>query len=294
MQPGEGGDRSFLQVAVGHQYHRAPRRSQGDLVSPHGGLGEMRERNRQVVPFRVIANHRRCVLSAVIPLDPGPPRRHIDRIAKNDEHRRPAGEGVVDGHRGVLQTDGAVRHDRHGFALDLGVSVGHRYRRLFVAAGEQFRTLVPAIVDDRLVQGAKARTGIGGDVFEPEGLDDVHHEIRARAIGGQDFNLGGNRLGFVCQCSGGGQRRAAPCRVPSLWLASGGRQIHQSRCANRSALQKTATIERTVVGLRHGRSPVRLSSKLVRLNRHFHAGPSGLRTVIHRGCPCDARFRVRG
>ena len=122
-QPGAWRDRSFLQVAVGDKEHGHHRRCHPDLIGAHGRLGKMRERDRQIVPLRVIPNHGGSILRAVIPLDAGTPRVRIDGIAQNNEHRLPARVRVIDGHRGVLQTDGAMRHHSHRFAFDSRVAV---------------------------------------------------------------------------------------------------------------------------------------------------------------------------
>ena len=89
--------------------------------------------------------------------------------------------GVVDRHGGVLQADGAVRHDHHRLAFDLGVAVRHGDRGFFVAAGEQFGILVAAVIDDGFVQAAEAGAGIGGAIFDAERLDHVDHEVGANA-----------------------------------------------------------------------------------------------------------------
>ena len=96
----------------------------GDLVGPHRRLGKMRQRNRRVVPLDVVANHRRRILDAVIPLDSRPPRVGVERVSENDVHGITRDEGVVDGHRRVLQADGPVRHDRHRLAFHSEVAVG--------------------------------------------------------------------------------------------------------------------------------------------------------------------------
>ena len=107
----------------------------------------------------------------------------------------------------MLQADGAVRHDHHRLAFDLGVAVRHGDRRFFVAAGEQLGVLVAAVVDEGFVQAAEAGAGIGGDVFEAERLDDVDHEVGAGAVGGVDVGARRRRAGFGGDLAGGGQRR---------------------------------------------------------------------------------------
>jgi hypothetical protein len=128
----------------------------------------MREGDRQVVPFRVVANHRGRILGAMHPFHTRPTRGGVDRVAEEDEHRRLPAKGVVNRDGRVLQADGAVGEDRHRPAFDLGVPVGDEDRRFLVTAGQQLRASVAAVVDDRFVQPAETGTGIGGDVFETE------------------------------------------------------------------------------------------------------------------------------
>jgi hypothetical protein len=124
----------------------------------------------------------RGILHAVRPFDvaaaPWPHRSMLPRIGNRDA----VGVSVVDGHRSVLQAHRAVRHHHHRLAFDLGVAVRHRHRRFFVAAGEQFGILVAAVVDQGFVQSAETRTGIGGDIFEAQGLENIDHEVGAGPV----------------------------------------------------------------------------------------------------------------
>jgi hypothetical protein len=118
----------------------------------------------------------------VVPFGSRPPLVGVEAVADDHEHRHAVTPGVVQRHRSVLQADGAVRHYRHRLAARLGVAVRHAHRRLFVQTGEQLRLGIAAVVDERFVQAAEARARVGGDVFEAERLDDVDHEVRARAL----------------------------------------------------------------------------------------------------------------
>ena len=111
-------DRRLLQIAVGHQQDRPVRRSQRDLIGAHRGLGEVRQRDRQIVPLGVIAHHRDRILRAVIPLDSRPPRGGVDGVPKNDVSGRPRGVRVINRHRRVLQSDRAVGHHGQRLAFD--------------------------------------------------------------------------------------------------------------------------------------------------------------------------------
>ena len=148
-------------------------------------------RSRSIVPLDVIAHHGGGVLDAVSPFD-GEMRLVASRmIADDDVNRNAVAPGVVNRHGGVLESDGAVSHDEKRLAFDLGVAMSHGDGGFFVAAGDELGILIAAVIDDRFVQAAKARAGIGADVLDSERLDDIDHEVGAGAIGGEDFRLGG-------------------------------------------------------------------------------------------------------
>ena len=115
----------------------------------------------------------------MVPFSAGPPHDGVERVAQDDVDRHAVAPGVVDRHGGVLQSDRAVGKDAERLALDLGVSVRHSHRRLLVAVGDELGALVAAVIDHRFVEAAEARPRVGANVFEAQGLDNVHHEIRA-------------------------------------------------------------------------------------------------------------------
>ena len=75
-----------------------------------------------------------------------------------------------------------MRHDGDRFALRLEVTVRHGHGRLFVAAGNQLRALVAAVVDQRLVKAAEARSRVGEEVLEAQRLEEstIYRSPRAR------------------------------------------------------------------------------------------------------------------
>ena len=97
---------------------------------------------------------------------PGRRMRRVERVPDDDEHRHAVAVRVVDRHRRMLQADRAVRKHAERLAFDLGVAVRHRDRGFFVAAGDELRLLVAAVVDDRFLQPAEAGAGIRADVFK--------------------------------------------------------------------------------------------------------------------------------
>ena len=190
-QRGVIGNGRLLQGAIDHDDHRLSRRSHGDPVGAHSGLREMRQRDGGVVPFGVLADHGRRILGAVIPLHAGAPLGGVEGVADHDEDGRPAGPGVVDTHRGMLQAHGAVGQDEHRLAFDHRVALGQGDRGLFVATGDELGVLVAAVVDQRLVNAAKTGARIGGHVLEAESFDDVDHEVGAGAIDRQHADFAG-------------------------------------------------------------------------------------------------------
>ncbi len=122
------------------------------------------------------------ILHRVVPLRAGTALRGVEPVAREDHDRHAVDPRVVDGHRRMLQSHGAVDGDTHGLAGGLRVAVRHRDGRFLVHAGEELRHPVAAVVDEGLVQAAEARAGVGGHVVEAERLDDVDHEVGAGAI----------------------------------------------------------------------------------------------------------------
>ena len=80
-----------------------------------------------------------------------------------------------DRHRRVLQADRAMAHGDERFAGNLEVALAHGHARFLVHAADVFRHLVVAVIDHRLMQGAKARGAIGRGVFDVQRLHDIEH-----------------------------------------------------------------------------------------------------------------------
>ncbi len=140
----------------------------------------MLQRYRLIVPLGEIAMDRRRILHAVIPLDTGPACVGIEKITGEHHHRNSVAPGVVDRHRRVLQTDGAVRQDTHRLARRLGITMRHRHRRFLMGAGEELGFLIAAIIDDGFLQAAKARSRIRRDIFHAGRFDHIDHIIGTR------------------------------------------------------------------------------------------------------------------
>ena len=202
----------------------------------------MAERPGSVVPLRVVAHHGGGVLHAVVPLG-STAGRSVAVIAEDDVDGHAIAPRVVDRHRRVLQADRAVRHDGQRLAFDLEVAVGHRHRRLFVAARDELGLLVTAVVDDRFVEAAEARTWIRADVVEPERLDDVDHEVGSGAIC-REHVVVCRRRRFGCRCHDGRGWRARGLRRDRLLRADDISAAHERGCAHhRAALQKPPPLD---------------------------------------------------
>ena len=97
----------------------------------------------------------------------------------------------------------------------------------FVAAGKPLRALVAAVVDQRFLQAAEARSWIRRAILDAERLDDVHHEVRARLLVSGDFH-------GAATFSGRG--------LPGL-LRRRERLCYQTRRPGSGALQETAAAD---------------------------------------------------
>ena len=105
--------------------------------------------------------------------------RGVEIVAADHDDRHPVAPGVVDRHGGVLQADRAVAQRHQRLAGDLEVAVRHADGGFLVHAGEEFRHLVVAVVDQQLVQRAETRGAVRRAVLDVERLDDVDHEVGA-------------------------------------------------------------------------------------------------------------------
>ena len=149
------GNGIFLQLVVRDQRDGHHRSGHRDFVGAHGRFRKSLERNRAVVPFHVIANHRRGILRAVRPIHLAEALGGIAEISEDDVDRHAVAKRVVNRHGGVLQADRAVHADEQRLAFDLGVAVAHGDGGLFVAAGDEFGHLVAAVIDQRFVEAAE-------------------------------------------------------------------------------------------------------------------------------------------
>ncbi len=259
-------DHLLLQARVERDQHRAVRRRHGDLVRAHHRLREVLQRDRRVVPLGVVAHQQTDVLRRVEGRHARRPVRGVEVVAADHDHRHAVAPGVVDRHRRVLQPHRAVAQRHQRFAGDLEVAMAHGDRGFLVHAGEELRHLVAAVVDERFVDAAVARSTVRRAVLDVEGLEDVDHEVRARyAADAVRRHLAGRlrlerrdlrgrrqyRRGFLChrfigaarggRCDGGaggehsGQESAAVFACHDCLLTLGRCPLLRSRASRRRA-----------------------------------------------------------
>ena len=143
-----------------------------------------------------------------------------------------------------------------------------------MAAGDELRTLVPAVVDDGFVNAAKTRSRIRANVFKPQRLDHIHHEVRPGAIRGQNFRDGWNlRLR-----SGRHGRRNRALQLGRL-RRNTCRHGRQRRGPCRCTLQKIPAIDNGLGSLSHESAP--------RFRGYFYFISHGLsRMPSHKAAGC--------
>jgi hypothetical protein len=121
-------DRTFLQLGVGNHRHRRHGRRRRQRIGADQCIAEMVERARLVVPFREIAYPRRAVLHAMRPFYARPALVRVAGVAGEQDDRDAVAKRVVDRHRRVLPTNGAVDQRRHRPAGRLGIAMGDAHR----------------------------------------------------------------------------------------------------------------------------------------------------------------------
>ena len=77
----------------------------------------------------------------------------------------------------MLNSNRAVQQRKHRLAFRLSVAVSHGHGRLLMQRRDELRCLIRgvAVIDERLLQTFKARSRIGGNVFDPEVANGLDH-----------------------------------------------------------------------------------------------------------------------
>src|SRR6516225_4251199 len=147
----------------------------------------MRQRERQIVPLQIVANHCCSILDAVYPFGGVNALGGIKDISGEDVYRHAVTVGVVDSHGSMLNSNSAVREYGERLVFNLRVSVCHGDRGFFVTASDELGILVAAVVDHGFMEAAEGGARISAGVLDPERLNDIDHEIGTGAISGQNF-----------------------------------------------------------------------------------------------------------
>ncbi len=98
------------------------------------------------------------------------------------------------------------------------------------------------------MDASEAGAGVGCDIFEAQGLDDVHHKVRSRAVRGPNVDARRRRSGFGRGLLGAGKgirgSRAMNFRRFLCLCGLGFRDQcgGSAGCSSRGALQEAATV----------------------------------------------------
>ena len=158
------------------------------------------------------------------PVEQRPPVLAAEDVRAQEIRGRAPRERAEDPHRGVLQARRRERDDGHWLAGDREVAVRDVDRGLLVRAREPLRRRVAAVIDERLVQPSEARRGIRDDIFEPERLQHVDHEVGAGVLDGQRVAVGVERSGLGRQTLRGLRRRQRRRHARAVGRAAAPRQ----------------------------------------------------------------------
>ena len=195
-----------------------------------------------MVPLHKVTNHRSHIHGIV---------GRYCRIARarHHEYRYAVAISVIDRHRCMLDSDGAMQQCQHRLVLDLGIAVRHRDGVLFVRAGQELGHFVFAVINERFMQPFKARSWIGGHILDTERLDHIDHEVRARFFDDPCADLRRSWSCVSCEL-GFGRLRSRSCRRRAALCVRGWGCRHKRRCAGSRAFQKAATVKGAIF-LRH-------------------------------------------
>ena len=195
----------------------------------------MLQRGRLVVPLGEFAHDLADVDAGVHPFRARRALVGLHDIAAEDDDRHAVAPGVVHRHGGVLQADDAVTRHGERLALDLGIALRHVDGDVLVHAGDDFRLVVAAVIDDGFMQAAVARRAVDRQIFDVERLEHVDHEVAAarglihrvlagamvsaaiwRGPGTAALNFSCGAAGIALAATGGVTAAAAPTRPAPL------------------------------------------------------------------------------
>ncbi len=142
---------------------------------PRGG-----GRGRLVVPFYVIAHQSALIGGGMNPVDPRAAFIGVHRSRGTQNHHRHAvAPSVEDRHGRVHQPHVGMDGRSHGLARDLGVTMGDRHRVFLMQAQQYFRIGIAQIIDQTVVQPAKAGARVERDKGNIEIVQCLGNDVRA-------------------------------------------------------------------------------------------------------------------
>jgi hypothetical protein len=111
------------------------------------------------------------------PIDEGAPLGFGQGAGRtDDEHRRAIEISVIDAHRRVQQSDHVMDYGDHRLAARPRITVRDLHSNFFVVA-EQYRRIVFAVIDQRIVQAPETRSGIERDVRKAVMFDQIDDDV---------------------------------------------------------------------------------------------------------------------
>ena len=168
----------FLQAGVVAYVDRSLRVGLGNTVGAQKGLRHTGQRVGLIIPLDVIAHERTLYKCRVDPINPGASLHAIHGPGgAQGEDGGAVTPGIEQGHAGVLQAHDVVQQGGHQGATGLGIAMRHGHGDFFVTALDQFRHAVAAIIDDGVVETAKAGTRIAGGIGNAAGMEHIDDHI---------------------------------------------------------------------------------------------------------------------
>ncbi len=155
---------AFLQSGIETDIDGASGRGGGDQPGAQKRFDHRADGGRLVVPLDVGPDQRRLIPRRMDPVDPWPPFDGIHRAGRSQKQQRdPVAPGIEYRHGRMHQPDIAVNDGRHRTSGNFGPAMRDGHRMLLVQAEQHLRIGISIVVDEAVVQPAKARAGIQRD-----------------------------------------------------------------------------------------------------------------------------------
>ncbi len=185
----------LLQRCVEGHEHGSMRQRQRNSIRTQDRFERRRHRSRLVVPLRVAAHQRGQIARRVDPVDPRAPLHGVHGSdAAEQQNGNAIAPRIEDRHRRVHQPDVRVQRDGERFSGDSRIAVRERDRMLLVHAEQQLRPRIAEMVDEAVVQPAKAGAGRERDIGNLERAQKLRDHIAAKAGDGLRLRSGAHRF----------------------------------------------------------------------------------------------------